>query len=189
MPANAASRPVTNLLFVGHLSYPPNVEAVRFLMREIWPRLRSEFPDLRLTIAGRSPKRRLVGWARGDARIRLHADPEDLKPLYDRCDAVIVPLRSGGGSRIKVLEALACAKPVIASGKAVEGLDLEDGVHWLRAENPADYADAVRRLRSVPEVARELTTSGRRLVEERHTTAVIAENLKAVVDNLLRFHS
>ncbi|MDA4846016.1 glycosyltransferase family 4 protein [Hoeflea poritis] len=186
-----AAAPVANerggirrLLFVGHLRYTPNVEAVDALVHRIWPQLRGEFLDMRLVIAGRNPARRVRRWAGSRTDIELHADPSSLDGIYDGCDVAIMPLRQGGGSRLKVLEAFAVGMPVIATAKAVEGLGLTPDRHWLRAETAQDYVAAIRRLIRDPGLGARLVGEGRALVAERYTDKALADTLAPIIRDL-----
>ena len=174
-------RPVRRLLFVGLLRYPPNVDAVRGLLRQVWPCLTSEFSGMHLSIAGRQPKSRIRRWVKSADNVDLIADPASMKDIYASVDAVVVPLKAGGGSRLKVLEAMAVGKPVIASAKAVEGLEMVDGRHWLRAETPADYVAAIRRLDNEPDLASELAENGRGLVSIRYNEQSLESALKTLI--------
>ncbi|MCP4317253.1 MAG: glycosyltransferase [Hyphomicrobiales bacterium] len=184
-PLNGWGGSLKRLLFVGHLRYRPNVDAVDDLLHRIWPRLQMEFANLHLCIAGRDPKSRVKRWVKSAENVKLIGDPESLEEIYATCDAVIIPLRAGGGSRLKVLEALAVGKPVIASAKAVEGLELFDGKHWLRAETPADYVSAIRRLNDNPDLAGELAANGQALVKMRHCADALEASLRSVFSEIL----
>ncbi|MEX3007448.1 glycosyltransferase family 4 protein [Hoeflea sp. TYP-13] len=174
-------RPVNRLLFAGHLRYRPNVDAVGDLLSGIWPRILSEFPEMHLRIAGRSPKSRIRRWTASGRNVELVADPQFMADIYSACDAVIIPLRSGGGSRLKVLEALAVGKPVIATAKAVEGLDLDEGKHWLRAEAPDDYVRAVALLNESRQCVADLVQNGREIVRRRYGNDAMEASLKSVL--------
>lgn len=139
-PSGAGPR----LLFVGHLAYPPNVLAAETLTKAILPELRRGLPDARLTIAGRNPAapvRRL----HGDGVVIL-ADPPDIAALLAEADFAVLPLEAGGGTRIKAIEAMAWGVPVIATPRAVEGLDLVDGRTVRLATAPAEFCRAIREL-------------------------------------------
>ena len=133
------------LLFVGHLGYKPNVQAVGPLVDAILPAIRARLPEARLLLAGREPARSVI--ARGNRPgVEIIAGPPSLAPIFARADLSVVPLKSGGGTRIKVIESMANGVPVVASAVAVEGLDLVDGETFVRAETPAEFAAAVASL-------------------------------------------
>ncbi|MEP6716988.1 MAG: glycosyltransferase family 4 protein, partial [Terriglobia bacterium] len=151
-----------------NFEYHPNLDAVGFLVSEIWPAVKKAHPELRL---------RLVG--RGDAFIR-HLIPPGLDieltgPVDDAFSEiaaarlVIAPLRAGSGTRIKILEAWAARRPVVATPLAAEGLSLEDGEQLILAEAPGAFAEAMNSLLSDPEARRRLGCSGRRLYEAKYT--------------------
>ena len=175
---------IRRLLFVGHLRYAPNVEAVGDLVHRIWPKLHAEFPHMQLIVAGRNPARRVRRWTGSRKGIELRADPPSLDEIYAGCDVAIIPLRQGGGSRVKVLEALAAGIPVIATAKAVEGLGLADGRHWLRAETAEDCLTAVRHLVQDRALRERLVREGRALVAERYTQKALADTLAPIIADL-----
>jgi glycosyltransferase involved in cell wall biosynthesis len=136
-PEMANGKPT--LLFIGHLNYPPNLEAARRLATQILPRLQSALGGAKLIIAGRSPHRSLADIA-ALPDVELIANPDDLAVLYRRAHLAIVPLISGGGTRLKILEAMAWGLPVVATRLAAEGLDLVDGVDIDFAETDDELA-------------------------------------------------
>jgi glycosyltransferase involved in cell wall biosynthesis len=168
LPAPQAGPP--RLLFVGSFDYPPNLEAARELLIRHVPVLRRGFPGLRVRLCGLDPAGEvaILAVAHG-AEAKGYA--QDLLPHYQEATAVYVPLRAGGGTRIKVLEAFALGRPVLASQVAVEGLPVRDGEHYLRVETPEQGAAALLRL---PADGHRLIRAARQLVEQRfdHTTAV-----------------
>jgi glycosyltransferase involved in cell wall biosynthesis len=132
------------LLFVGHLSYKPNVKAAKAVAKGILPLVRKRFPSSRLVLAGRTPHDRVRRLARGT--VEVIGDPPDIAPLLWRADFVVLPIAVGGGTRIKALEAMAWGLPVIASHLAVEGLGAEDRRHVRLAETPEQFAAAIAEL-------------------------------------------
>lgn len=127
------------LLFIGHLNYAPNIEAARRLATQILPRLRATLGGAKLIVAGRSPNRALNDLA-ALPDVELIANPEDLSELYRRAHLTIVPLMTGGGTRLKILEAMAWGLPVVATRLAAEGLELIDGMDIDFAESDEELA-------------------------------------------------
>lgn len=176
----AGQRPGKTVLFVGHLGYAPNRRAIAELAGTIMPELLRLFPDAELHVCGREPRAKLVRLL-ADRGHRLTANPPDLAPIYREAAGAAVPLRDGGGTRIKVLEALAVGCPVVATAKAVEGLALEDGRHFLRAETTSDFISALSRLFEDPLVGQQLSAEGRAFVEREHGDAARLEAVNAAL--------
>ncbi|MDA1212133.1 MAG: glycosyltransferase [Planctomycetota bacterium] len=159
-------------LFIGHLSYFPNVAAVAELANDFVPAMNRCNFDIRPIVAGRSPNRKIRRMAtRGN--IQLIADPLSCVDLLSRSGYTLLPIRHGSGTRIKVLEALAAGLVVIATGKAVEGLGLEDGIHYCRAETIADMSAKLRDFLAHPECACEMVTQGREFVTRNYSREAI----------------
>lgn len=129
------------ILFVGHLGYEPNIDAAMRLAGTILPGIRTALPDARLIIAGRAPQPRVEALAELPG-VTLVESPADLTPLLRSAHLTIVPLSSGGGTRIKLLEAMAWGVPVIATPLAAEGLDLIDGDEVILSESDKGLTDA-----------------------------------------------
>lgn len=168
--AEAGPRPGRTVLFVGHLGYAPNRRAVDELALSIIPDLRVRFPDAALHACGRAPREKLARSLVAHGH-RLTANPPDLLPIYRDAAVAALPLREGGGTRIKVLEALAVGCPVVATAKAVEGLAIEHGRHYLRAETADEFVAALSRLFEDRDLAGRLATEGRRFVQRIHGDA------------------
>jgi glycosyltransferase involved in cell wall biosynthesis len=168
------------LLFVGFLGYDVNVDALTWLVGEILPRIVAARPDTRLVIAGRSPAEEVRAMARHPA-VTVIADPPDLEPLYGAARAVVAPLRQGGGTRIKVLEALARGTPAVLTRVAAEGLDLADGREAFIEDAAAGYAARCLALLGDPALASAMGISGRAMWERHHRPEVAMERIAAIV--------
>ncbi|MBX9601895.1 MAG: glycosyltransferase family 4 protein [Bryobacteraceae bacterium] len=156
------------IAFSGNLGYHPNVDAVRFFRREIWPLLRGAHPGLRWNIIGKNP-----GYVRpeaaSDPRIRLTGPVPDALEALASAKVCVVPLRSGSGTRFKILEAWAAGRAVVSTPLGAEGLGATSGRELLLAQDPASFAAAVSRLLASPGLRREIAEAGRRLYCERYT--------------------
>jgi glycosyltransferase involved in cell wall biosynthesis len=136
------------VFFAGNFMHPPNVDAVRCLARQIFPRVRARCPGTILRIAGESPTREIRTFAATD--IEITGRVPDMQPLLAAAAVVAIPLRGGAGVRIKTMEALCAGKAVIATALAAEGLGVRDGHEFVRAETDSDFVDAITALLQDP---------------------------------------
>ncbi|WP_245440967.1 glycosyltransferase [Mesorhizobium sanjuanii] len=140
LPVEAASESFPVILFIGHLGYQPNIDAAGRLARAILPRIQERFPMARLVLAGRYPKPAVKALS-GLQGVDLVENPGDVTPLLARAHLSLIPLSAGGGTRIKILEAMAWGIPVVATPLAVEGLDLVDHEEVLLSDTDKGLAD------------------------------------------------
>lgn len=164
------------LLFTGTLDYPPNADALRWLCAEILPRVRARRPDARLTVVGRNPPAEIVALA---PEVEVAGWVPDVAPHLRAAAVVVAPLRFGGGTKLKVLEALAAARPLVATPIAAEGIDVADGEHLLVRESADAFAAAVVELLDDRDRARALAQAGRRAVAERYDWGTLADAMHA----------
>lgn len=173
------------LIYPGALSYEANLDAARYFLAEIFPLIRKERPRTTLRITGRSTPEQRAALPTLEG-VELTGYVDDVRPLVARSTVEIVPLREGGGTRLKILEALALGTPVISTSKGVEGLDLEPGRHVLVADTPHDFAAATLRLLADPDLCRQLSKAGRQAVAERYDWAVLAPRLNTLIETIIR---
>ena len=172
------------VLFVGNYLHPPNVEGALWLAREVWPLVRRLRPGARLTLAGRAPPPAIAGLAAPD--IRVPGELPDLRPLYARSSLVAAPIFWGSGVRIKLLEALACGLPVVATKMAAEGIDLRQGESALFAERPDEFAAAIARLLGDAALRARLGAAGRALVERDYDAEQVGARLVSLYADMLQ---
>jgi glycosyltransferase involved in cell wall biosynthesis len=167
-PHTAAPR----ALFVGDYSYPPNAHALQFLIDEVMPRVWSSLPDAELLAAGHH-----LALPKGtDARVRPLGFVAHIDDAYADASCAVVPLLQGGGSPLKFIEALAHALPVVATGRAAAGLEVQDGVHYRQAEGPQAFAQALVQVLRDGDPA--IAAGGRRLAEESYSVEALAAILR-----------
>lgn len=158
-PLNPLGHEALNLLFVGNFSHPPNRDAAIRLICEIFPRVQALIPSVVLHIVGDKPTASIKSMAKEN--IIVTGLVPNVTPYLDRAAVVVVPLRMGGGMRVKVLEALAAGKAVVASRLAVEGLNVMDGKEFLLAESDGEFTDAIGQLLASPERRASLAACAR----------------------------
>lgn len=168
------------VLFLGSLDWRPNLDAVDQLLNVIFPAVRAEGPSARLCLVGRNPPGSLRQRASTMPGVELHADVPDVRPFLARAAVMVVPLRIGGGSRLKILEAMAAGTPVISTRIGAEGLDVRDGEHLVLVEDCSAMARAVLDHGRNPAALERMVRAGRRLVEDHYDWDVLAERLEAV---------
>lgn len=173
------------LLFTGKLDFRPNVDAVLWFADAVLPAIRARRPDAKLLVVGRDPDARLRRRADGDAGLALVGPVPDLAPYWQQATVAVLPMRGGGGVRFKALEAMACGIPLVSTGLGVEGIAAEPGWHYLRADDPADFAAAVLALLDDPERRDALARDARLLVEARYDASAVLPALLDLYRELL----
>jgi glycosyltransferase involved in cell wall biosynthesis len=167
------------LIYPGALSYDANFDAVGFFLDAILPRVLVTRPGARLRVTGRTTPAQIAALPQAEG-VEFTGFLEDVRPAVARAWAEVVPLRTGGGTRLKVLEALALGTPVVSTSKGIEGLGLEDGRHALVADSPADFAAATLRLLGQPDLRAHLAAAGRQ-VARRYDWHAIGQQLNDFV--------
>ncbi len=163
-----------NLVFTGSMDWRPNQDATTFFVESIFPLLRKHFPHITATFVGRNPTEEITVFGEIDG-ITITGTVDDVRPYIAEGSIYIVPLRIGGGSRLKILEALAMKKPIVSTTVGAEGLQTEDRKHLLLAETPQDFLDAIIELTKNQTLADSLGENGRKLVEEKYGWDAISE--------------
>jgi len=153
--------------FSGGLDWAPNVDGITFLMEEVWPLVLREVPQASMKVVGRAPPDRLVKRAKSKGLDwQFTGFVDDVRPHLRQGAVYAVPLRIGGGTRIKIFEAMALGCPIVSTGIGVEGLPVEANKHYLLAESAPEFAAALVKLLVDPDLGLELAGRARRTVEE-----------------------
>lgn len=181
-PEHLSSTPT--LLFVGNFQHPPNVDAVMYFVREIWPALATQFPTLRFLVVGdptpeiealANERIILTGRARNHPVFPGMPLIPDLRDYYAHASVVMIPVRFGSGTRLKLLEAFAAGIPVVSTSMGAEGVEVESGIHFLLADSPRIFVEQTARLLKDPALADRLRYKARQLVEARYDWKVLAQ--------------
>jgi glycosyltransferase involved in cell wall biosynthesis len=172
------------IVFVGSMDYHANIEGVVNFAREVWPNLRARQPKLVFTIVGRYPSREVRELARTPG-IEVTGRVDDVRPFYRKAVAAIVPLNVGGGSRLKILEAMAAGVPVVSTTLGAEGLDMRHGENILIADTNEQLVEAI--VSVVEDEARlnRLGAAGRALVSNHYDWAKLGGLLFEIYQKLL----
>ena len=168
------------LLFLGSLEWRPNLDAVEQLLTHVLPALRGQRPTVTCDIVGRNPPLTLRKRIEDIPGVRLHADAADVRPFLHRCTLMVVPLRIGGGSRLKILEALATGTPVVSTRVGAEGLHLRDGEHLTICDTVGDLVGAVLDSLREPRAALARAEAGREVVCRRYDWETLADRLEEI---------
>ncbi len=168
------------LIYIGNLDYLPNLDAVERLATRILPLLRRTFPNAQLDIIGAGGGATVAALGAG-AGVKVHGQVMDLEPFYRRADLTIVPLRAGGGSRLKILEAFANGIPVIATPEAIAGLEVEAGRELMVAETDQALVRAAFQVATDATLAQRIVTQAAAFVASYHDREKIADRLAELV--------
>jgi len=164
------------LVFVGAMDWLPNSDGITYFIKDILPLIRRHFPDIRLDIVGKDPPEDVRQFSDIDG-IRVTGTVDDVRPFVYDSHVYVVPLRFGGGSRLKILEAFSLGIPVVSTSLGCEGIECSYGKDLLVADDPADFAASVIRLLKYPETCSNLTTNARKLAVNTYSWKVICQKL------------
>lgn len=167
------------VVFTGALDWHANIEGIGWMLEEVWPIVRAAVPHAELVVVGRNPPAQLVSLG-AEIGCRFTGFVDSILPHVQGASAYVIPLRVGGGTRIKAFEAMALGPPVVSTGVGIEGLPVEDGEHYLRADEAEAFAAALIRLLREEPLRTELSARARRYVEENWSSARPAREFEAV---------
>jgi polysaccharide biosynthesis protein PslH len=169
----------SSVLFVGKLDFRPNGEAMRWFVNDVLRQMHAAGRNVRLFAVGANPPAWLVAAGQHDDRIAVTGYVADERPYLARCGALVLPLHTGGGSRLKALIAMASGLPILSTRLGMEGLEAEPGEHYLLAESSSDWTTSLERLLDEPEVGQRLAANGRALVERQYDWSTIAGDVRS----------
>lgn len=158
------------VLFFGSFDWKPNVDGAEFFLKDILPLVRAHKPDIKTLFIGRAVPRHLKKYE--EARVRFLDAVEDIRPFIKGAALTVVPIRIGGGSRLKILEAMAIGRVVVSTTVGAEGIDYENGRDIVIADTPESFSVAVVKLLNNPDLLRQIGQNARRLIEEKYNWKV-----------------
>jgi sugar transferase (PEP-CTERM/EpsH1 system associated) len=173
-----------NLVFIGGMSWFPNRDAILCFLKEIWPLLKKKIADISFTLIGSHPPKEIKDWGKKE-NIEVLGFVEDIRPYLAQASVYVIPLRVGGGTRLKILDAFACGKAVISTSIGCEGLDVTPGINILIADSPCEFAEQVIKVCTNDNLMKSLGREGRKLVEEKYSWKMIGDNLNRIYENLI----
>ncbi|HZI49329.1 MAG TPA: glycosyltransferase, partial [Pyrinomonadaceae bacterium] len=187
MPSGTQKVEPHNVVFTGSMDWLPNEDAIRYYTEQIQPIVRRSLPNATLTVVGRNPYPSLLELSRRDPSIVVTGRVEDVRPYMERAAAYVVPLRIGGGTRLKIYEAMAMEKAIVSTTVGAEGLPVTNGKELCIADTPESFAAAVVNLLTNPEAARKLGQESARVVRDKFgwngVAKRFAEICEATVNN------
>lgn len=173
------------LLTMGTLYYPPNADGIRWFVEEVFPLIRSKVPEVKLTIIGKHPPKDFLALAEDKSNnIVVTGFVPELDPYFAESALAVIPVRAGGGMRVRILDAFARAVPVVTTTVGLEGIQAEPGEDVLVADTPSDFAASVIRLLNDKALQDQLSTNGRHLVESKYDWQVTLRDLDKVYQQI-----
>jgi polysaccharide biosynthesis protein PslH len=168
------------LVYVGGLNWFPNLDAIRYFTAEILPLIARQVPGVSLTVVGKLPSEAVAAEFKHLPNVKLTGTVDDVRPYIDAASAYVVPLRIGGGTRLKILDALSMSSALVSTSVGYEGLNVTPGEHLQVADDPQAFADAVVNVLSNPQLARSLGAAGRARVCSHYDWPSIARRHEEV---------
>lgn len=178
-PLNRPQKP-SSMVFTGSMDWRPNQDGVRYFIEEIFPLIRRNIPEATFTVVGRKPPQWLIDMAGRSAGVVVTGTVDDVRPYIAESTLYVVPLRVGGGSRLKILEAMSMSRIVLSTTVGAEGLDVADGKNILLSDTPKDFADKACTILGNPGAYQGYAISGRELIMERYTWDAISDVMDSV---------
>jgi sugar transferase (PEP-CTERM/EpsH1 system associated) len=173
-----------DIIFVGGLTWYPNKDAMLYFCREIFPIIKEKLSGVRMNIVGRYPPREIQKLSANDKDINLVGYADDVRPHIAKAGVYVVPIRVGGGTRLKILDAMAMGKAILSTSVGAEGLEVAEGKDILVANEPEDFANKAVKILTTPALRRYLEKNARETVVKRYAWPKIAKNLEETYRDL-----
>lgn len=169
-----------NLLFAGGLSWYPNKDAMLYFANEIWPLLQKDIPGIVMNVVGKLPPQELVKISNEDENFRVHGFVDDVREYLSKATIYVCPIRDGGGTKLKLLDAFAMGKATVAHPMSCEGLDVVDNINVMLASTPMEFVDKIKILHNNAELRKTIGNNARELAVEKYSFTGIGKKLSDI---------
>lgn len=186
LPSKTTPKPYS-IVFVGMMKYVPNYDGMIFFLDEIFPKILEKYPEATITIIGKNPPASIT--RRATKNVIVTGFVEDTRPYIENASVYVVPLRMGGGTRLKIIEALSMKKPLVTTSIGCEGIDIENRESALIADEPQEFANAVMELFSNKELCEKLTENGYQIVIDKYRWKSIGNHIDSAYKELAELKS
>lgn len=183
-PTKAKTQNIS-LIFGGGMGWYPNRDAMLWFADEIWPLIKKEYPDIKMTVIGKKPPDKLIKLSKDDPNFIITGYVDDVRPYFEEALIYVCPIRDGGGTRLKILDALSMGKPIVATTIAVEGIKVIPDKHVLIADSPEQFVAQFVKLIENKDLREILSVEGRKLVEENYDWAKIGKKMNNIYVKLV----
>ncbi|MFC2088648.1 glycosyltransferase family 4 protein [Calditrichota bacterium] len=174
-----------NILFVGSMDYEPNADAVLYFYCEIYPAIIKKIPECTLTIVGKNPPNDILSLII-DPKVKVYANVKEVNSYYEKASLSVVPLQSGGGTRLKILESMSFGVPIVSTSIGCEGLEIKNGYNILIGNTASDFSNKVLEILMSPNLAKKLSINARKLIEEKYNWDRITGSLENMYEKLIK---
>jgi glycosyltransferase involved in cell wall biosynthesis len=188
-PRGSVQRRRNHLVFTGSMDWLPNEDGIRFFTEQIMPRIKKEIPDVTLTVVGRNPYPSLVELSQHDPSVTVTGRVDDVRPFMEEANVYVVPLRIGGGTRLKIYEAMAMEQPIVSTTVGAEGLPVVDGSEIFLADTPERFAEAVVRLLREPALAADMGKRAAAKVRDQFGWDTVAESFATICQQAIHMRT
>lgn len=174
------------VVFTGGMNMFANRDAVEWFLAAVWPKVKARVPEVQFFAIGQRPSSRVLGHAETDSGVHAPGHVADVRPWVERAAVYVVPMRVGGGTRLKVVDAMAQGKAIVSTSLGAEGLDVQDGVHLLVADDPDAFAKRIVSLLHSRADRQRLAIAARQLAESRYSWHKLGDKLAAAYQQVIR---
>lgn len=174
---DASYKKTNRLIFAGTLSWYPNIEAVDFIAEKIWPKVKAQYPDAYLDIIGANPPDNIVAMSKNDSSFNVHGFVDDIRPLLSEAKCYVCPIKDGGGTKLKIVDALSMGMAIVADDIACEGINVTNNKNVIFASSAEEYLKAIQQVFDSSSKQTSLEVDARKLAEDEYSYDQIGKQL------------